>query len=141
MALPAVQGKTREGRHSLPGRAGRLRSRGEEDRRQGELDARRRVSFLRERARSRWQRRAGPPAAGWPRCALCSRSRGQEMFEKAHIDALFSELERQWRESPEFDRLARDAHLGIALCDAGRPLKDRIDPKIVALIEKHRPKA
>jgi len=63
------------------------------------------------------------------------------MFEKAHIDALFGELERQWQGSPEFDRLARDAHLGIALCDAGRPLKDRIDPKIVALIEKHRPKA
>src|SRR5206468_2025898 len=100
MALPAVQGKTREGRHSLPGRAGRLRSRGEEDRRQGELDARRRVSFVLGRARSRWQRRRGPPAAGWPRCALCSRSRGQEMFEKAHIDALFSELERQWRGGP-----------------------------------------
>ena len=63
------------------------------------------------------------------------------MFEKAQIDALFGELERQWRASPEFDRLSRDAHLGIALCDAGRPWEDRIDPKIVALIEKHRPNA
>jgi len=63
------------------------------------------------------------------------------MFEKAQIDALFGELERQWRGSPEFDRLSRDAHLGIALCDAGRPFKDRIDPKIAALIEKHGPKA
>ena len=63
------------------------------------------------------------------------------MFEKAHVDALFGELERQWRGSPEFDRLARDAHLRIALCDAGCPLKYLIDRKIVALIEKHRPKA
>ena len=63
------------------------------------------------------------------------------MFEKAHIDALFGELERQWRGSPEFDRLSRDAHLGIALFDAGRSLKDRVDPKIEALIERHRPKA
>ena len=63
------------------------------------------------------------------------------MFEQAHLDALFGELERQWLGSPEFERLSRDAHLGIALSDAGRPLKDRIDPKIVAMIEKHRPKA
>ena len=63
------------------------------------------------------------------------------MFEKTHIEALFGELERQWRGSPEFERITRDAHLGIALCDAGRPLNDRIDPKIVALVEKHRPKA
>ena len=63
------------------------------------------------------------------------------MFEKAHIDALFGELERQWRGSSEFEKLARDAHLGIALCDAGRPWNDRIDPRIVALIEKHKPKA
>ena len=63
------------------------------------------------------------------------------MFEKAHIDALFGELEQQWRGRPEFDRLSREAHLGIALCDAGRPLLDRIDPHIVALIEKHKPKA
>ena len=63
------------------------------------------------------------------------------MFEKAHIDALFGELERQWRGSPEFEGLARDAHLGIALCDAGRPWNHRIDPRIAALIEKHKPKA
>ena len=63
------------------------------------------------------------------------------MFEKAHIDALFGELERQWRGSFEFEKLARDAHLGIALCDAGRPWNSRIDPRIAALIEKHKPKA
>ena len=40
------------------------------------------------------------------------------MFEKTHIEAFFAELEQQWRSSPEFDRLSRDAHLGIALWDA-----------------------
>jgi hypothetical protein len=63
----------------------------------------------------------------------------QEMFEKTNIDMLFDELERQWRSNVEFDKLSREAHLGIALWDAGRPL-DRIDPRIVTLIEKHKPK-
>jgi hypothetical protein len=61
------------------------------------------------------------------------------MFEKTHIEALFAELEREWRGKQEFEKLSRDAHLGIALCDAGRPL-DRIDARVVALIEKHKPK-
>jgi hypothetical protein len=61
------------------------------------------------------------------------------MFEKAHIEALFGELEREWRGKPEFEKLSRDAHLGIALCDAGRPYKEKVDPKVAALIEKHKP--
>lgn len=61
------------------------------------------------------------------------------MFEKTHIEALFSELEQKWRGSTEFDKLSREAHLGIALCDAGRPM-ERIDARIVALIEKYKPK-
>jgi hypothetical protein len=61
------------------------------------------------------------------------------MFEKAHIEALFGELERDWRGKPEFEKLSRDAHLGIALCDAGRPYKEKVDPKVAALIEKHKP--
>lgn len=64
---------------------------------------------------------------------------GLEMFEKTHVEALFGELERQWRNTPEFEQLSRDAHLGIALWDAGRSV-DRIDPRVVALIEKHKPK-
>jgi hypothetical protein len=60
------------------------------------------------------------------------------MFEKAHIDALLGEIEREWRGKPEFEKISREAHLGIALWDAGRPL-DRIDPRAVALIEKHKP--
>jgi hypothetical protein len=62
----------------------------------------------------------------------------QKMFEKAQIEALFDELERNWQKSSEFERLSRDAHLGIALWDAGRSL-ERIDARVVALIEKHKP--
>ncbi len=61
------------------------------------------------------------------------------MFEKAHLDALFAELDSEWRGAAEFDQLTRDAHLGIALSDAGRPLEDRIDPRVIALIDKHKP--
>jgi hypothetical protein len=61
------------------------------------------------------------------------------MFEKAHLDALFSELDQQWRGRPEFEKLSRDAHLGIALSDSGRELS-KIDPRVTALIEKHKPK-
>jgi len=61
------------------------------------------------------------------------------MFEKAQIDALFVELNREWQGKPDFEKVSREVHLGIALWDAGRPL-DRIDPRAVALIEKHKPK-
>jgi hypothetical protein len=61
------------------------------------------------------------------------------MFEKDHLDALFAELDSEWRGSVDFDQLTRDAHLGIALSDAGRPLEDRIDPRVIALIDKHKP--
>jgi hypothetical protein len=61
------------------------------------------------------------------------------MFEKAQIDALFGELDREWRGKPDFEKISREAHLGIAYWDAGRPL-ERIDPRAVALIEKHKPK-
>jgi hypothetical protein len=62
------------------------------------------------------------------------------MFEKANIDALFDELEQEWRGKPEFDKISREAHLGIAYFDAGRPL-DNIDPRAVSLIEKYKPSA
>jgi hypothetical protein len=62
------------------------------------------------------------------------------MFEKADIDALFEELDKEWRGKPEFDKISREAHLGIAYFDAGRPL-DKIDPRAVSLIEKHKPSA
>jgi len=61
------------------------------------------------------------------------------MFEKVQIDALFGELDREWRGKPDFEKLSRDVHLGIAYWDAGRPL-EKIDPRVVALIEKYKPK-
>lgn len=63
----------------------------------------------------------------------------EEMFEKTQVDALFGEVDREWRGKPDFEKISREAHLGIALWDAGRPLT-KIDPKVVALIEKHKPK-
>lgn len=62
------------------------------------------------------------------------------MFEKSQIDALFDELKQEWKDTPEFEKLSRDSHLGIALSDAGRPVGDDVDPRVVALIEKHKPK-
>ena len=61
------------------------------------------------------------------------------MFEKAQIDALFGELDREWRGKPDFEKISREAHLGVALWDAGRSL-EKIDPRALALIEKHKPK-
>ncbi len=61
------------------------------------------------------------------------------MFRKPQLDSLFAELRQSWQGKPEFEKLVRDAHLGIALDDAGRPLAD-IDPRVVKLIEKHRPR-
>jgi hypothetical protein len=60
------------------------------------------------------------------------------MFKKADIDALFDELDQEWGGKTEFEQLSREAHLGIALCDAGRPLQ-KIDQRVVTLIEKHKP--
>jgi hypothetical protein len=59
------------------------------------------------------------------------------MFRKQHLDALYEELNKQWKGKPEYDQLLRDTHLGIAYSDADRPLDD-IDPRVVALIEKHK---
>ena len=61
------------------------------------------------------------------------------MFKKEQLDALFAELKRRWHGEPDYERLVRDAHLGIALFDAGRPLVDELDARVVALIEEHAP--
>jgi len=59
------------------------------------------------------------------------------MFRKQHLDALYEELNKQWKGKPEYEQLLRDTHLGIAYSDAGRSLDD-IDPRVIALIEKHK---
>ena len=53
---------------------------------------------------------------------------------------MFAELDRDWQGKAEYEDLLRDAHLGIALYDAGRPLDDELSPLVVALIEKHKPR-
>ena len=60
------------------------------------------------------------------------------MFDKQTLDSLFDELRRDWRGKPDYDQLLRDAHLAIALSDAGRPLGADIDRRVADLIEKHR---
>ena len=62
------------------------------------------------------------------------------MFKKPDLDALFDELKAQSGNSSEYEELLRDAHLGIAYADAGRPLGADIDARVAALIEKHRPR-
>jgi hypothetical protein len=81
----------------------------------------------------------GQRASLAPLCIVPWEQRSEEMFEKAHIDALFGELDHEWRGKPDFEKVSRETHLGIALWDAGRPL-DTVDPRAVALIEKHKPK-
>ena len=61
------------------------------------------------------------------------------MFGREKLDALFDELSREWRGKPEYEQLIRDAHLGVALFDAGRPLSADLSHTVVALIEKHKP--
>ena len=61
------------------------------------------------------------------------------MFMREDLDALFDELSRTWRGKPEYEQLLRDAHLGLALHDAGRPLGNEVDERVASLIEKHKP--
>lgn len=59
------------------------------------------------------------------------------MFDKDALDALFKELDDSYAGTDEYDQLLRDAHLGIALSDAGREFAGKVDGRIAALIEKH----
>ncbi len=61
------------------------------------------------------------------------------MFAKDQLDALFGQVRAEFGGRPDYEQLIRDAHLGVALSDAGRPLDGTIDPRVVALILKHRP--
>ncbi len=59
------------------------------------------------------------------------------MFQKNQLDSLFEELNGGFRDEPDYERLLRDAHLGIALTDAGRTLTPEIDARVAALLQKH----
>ena len=60
------------------------------------------------------------------------------MFEKDALDALFGELEESYSQTPEYDQLLRDTHLGIALSDAKREFNGQVDHRVATLIQKHR---
>ncbi|MCY4476146.1 MAG: hypothetical protein OXC83_12040 [Chloroflexi bacterium] len=60
------------------------------------------------------------------------------MFQKDTLDALFADLEVSFASTADYDLLLRDAHLGIALSDAGRDFDAQVDQRVAALIEKHR---
>ncbi len=60
-------------------------------------------------------------------------------FRKEHLDALFDEIEAGHKDKPEREQLHRDAHLAIAMHDAGRDIPSAIDDRVAALIEKHKP--
>ena len=58
-------------------------------------------------------------------------------FDKSRLDSLLEELNSSYLEEPEYEQLLRDAHLGIALVDAGRDVAPEIDERVAALLEKH----
>jgi len=60
------------------------------------------------------------------------------MFQLDQLDLMFDELNRKWKGKPQYEDLIRDAHLAVALSDAGRPLSGDLSPIILALIEKHK---
>ena len=62
-------------------------------------------------------------------------------YAKTDLDAFFAALKQQLGQLPEFEELVRDAHLAIALSDAGRPLAGNIDPRVARLVDKYRPRA
>ncbi len=60
------------------------------------------------------------------------------MIDKDALDALFKELDDSYAGTDDYEQLLRDAHLGIALSDAGRELGGQVDGRIAVLIEKYR---
>lgn len=60
-------------------------------------------------------------------------------FQREHIDGLFGELNRDYKGKPESEQLHRDAHLAIALFDAGRSLPESIDSRVIDLIDRYKP--
>ncbi len=59
------------------------------------------------------------------------------MFEKDALDTLFADLADRYADTPDYGQLLRDAHLGIALSDAGRDYESQVDARIAELIATH----
>ena len=60
------------------------------------------------------------------------------MFQKDALDALFNELDNRYAGTADYDQLLRDAHLGIALLDAGRDYEPEVDDRVATLIASHK---
>ena len=58
-------------------------------------------------------------------------------FQKDNVDGLLGELNTTYLDEPDYEQLLRDAHLGIALVDAARPVSPDIDQRVVALLKKY----
>jgi hypothetical protein len=61
------------------------------------------------------------------------------LFEKSDLDSLFGDLEGSHGSTTDYDRLLKQAHLAIALSDAGRPLDGQFDTLVIDLVERHCP--
>ena len=80
-----------------------------------------------------------PPLAG----EMSARTKGAHknqmtIFQKDTLDALFAELETSYGQTTDYDQLLRDAHLAIALSDAGKEYNGQVDQRVSTLIKKHR---
>jgi hypothetical protein len=73
------------------------------------------------------------------------------MFSKEEVEAILQELRQQWGgdpgpadehghhpmgTNPEWEKLVRQAYLGMARADAGVALGD-LDPRVIAVIQKY----
>ena len=59
------------------------------------------------------------------------------MFDREMIIALWAELRSKYGDDPDWEKILRDTHLGVARSDAGVDLGD-IDSRAIEAIEKHR---
>ena len=59
------------------------------------------------------------------------------MFDEKMLDKLWSDLKNRYGGEKDWDRILKDAHLGVARSDAGVGFGD-IDPRVIHIIEEHR---
>ena len=62
-------------------------------------------------------------------------------FQKKDIDSLFACLKKEMGHMPEFEQILKDAHLSIALVDAGKPINAEINERVKTLVTKFSPKS
>ena len=58
-------------------------------------------------------------------------------FGKQALEGIFEELEAHYSGNSDYDTILRDAHLGIALSDAGCDISSQADPRVASVIEKY----